>query len=88
MRGSPPRRRGAGHGGSDDTCRARRKLRDGFRLIKLLPRIITDIQTLLTPSTNTEDPDPAPDRHSVDMVHLWDPKLGVLPAGVNYAGNT
>jgi CRISPR-associated protein Cas1 len=75
------------HNSTNPEQEARRKLRDGFRLIKLLPRIITDIQTLLTPVTSTEGPDTAPDRHSVDMVHLWDPKLGVLPAGVNYAEN-
>ncbi|MET8102413.1 hypothetical protein ABZV29_39245, partial [Streptomyces sp. NPDC005236] len=24
------------------------------------------------------------ERRDVEMVHLWDPKAGVLPAGVNY----
>ncbi|MFC1417756.1 type I-E CRISPR-associated endonuclease Cas1e [Streptacidiphilus cavernicola] len=76
------------HNSSNPEQEARRKLRDGFRLVKLLPRIVTDIQALLAPDTGAEDPDPAPDRQGVDMVHLWDPQLGVLPAGVNYAGDT
>ncbi len=66
---------------------ARRKLRDGLRLIKLLPRIVSDVQALLTPDdeqTGT-DADDLPDRHSVEIVHLWDPKTGAIPAGVNYS---
>lgn len=57
----------------------RRKLRDQFRLLKLLPRIVTDIQNLLEPGTATE-PEP-----QVDLVSLWDPIAGELPAGINYA---
>jgi CRISPR-associated protein Cas1 len=56
------------------------RLRDKFRLFRLLPRIVTDIQNVL-------DPDSAEARleRSPDLVHLWDPDLGELPAGVNYA---
>lgn len=72
------------HASPNPDQEARRKLRDGFRLIKLLPRVVGDIQALLSPDSDTDD-DPGPDRRSVDMVHLWDPKLGVLPAGVNYS---
>ncbi|MEU7428803.1 hypothetical protein [Streptomyces sp. NPDC040750] len=56
-----------------------------------LPRIIQDVQSLLTPPhnhTTTADDDideERSERHDVRMVHLWDPKAGVLPAGVNYA---
>ncbi|MFI5756846.1 type I-E CRISPR-associated endonuclease Cas1e [Streptomyces sp. NPDC051569] len=72
------------HASPNPDQEARRKLRDGFRLIKLLPRVVGDIQALLSPDTDTDD-DSEPDRRSADMVHLWDPKLGVLPAGVNYS---
>jgi CRISP-associated protein Cas1 len=62
---------------------ARRKFREGLRLIRLLPNIVQDIQTLLTPgAARTEEPS---ERRDVDMVHLWDPTAGVLPAGVNYS---
>ncbi|WP_189765936.1 type I-E CRISPR-associated endonuclease Cas1e [Streptomyces xanthochromogenes] len=60
---------------------ARRKFREELRLFRLLPRIIGDIQHLLTRQTDGADP---PERHDVPMVHLWDPRSGVLPAGVNY----
>lgn len=59
---------------------ARRKLREQFRLFKLLPRIVTDIQQVLDPDSGTGQLDRKP-----DLVHLWDPELGELPAGVNYA---
>jgi CRISPR-associated protein Cas1 len=58
----------------------RRHLREQFRLFRLLPRIVTDIQYLLHPGTGAR----ADDRNA-QMVHLWDPELGPLPAGVNYA---
>jgi CRISP-associated protein Cas1 len=57
----------------------RRHLREQFRLFRLLPRIVTDVQYLLDPSTG-----PAADRKA-ELVHLWDPELGPLPAGTNYA---
>jgi CRISPR-associated protein Cas1 len=62
---------------------ARRRLREEFRLFKLLPRIVADIQQLLDPGSDTGQPDRNP-----DLVHLWDPELGELPAGVNYADDT
>ncbi|MFI6469879.1 type I-E CRISPR-associated endonuclease Cas1e [Streptomyces sp. NPDC050516] len=63
---------------------ARRKFREDLRLFRLLPRIVEDIQTLLTPTAG--DSEERSERQDVDMVHLWDPKAGALPAGVNYAG--
>ncbi|MEC4020490.1 type I-E CRISPR-associated endonuclease Cas1e [Streptomyces sp. H27-D2] len=62
---------------------ARRKFREGLRLFRLLPRIVADIQALLTPGGPDQDEEHS-ERRDVDMVHLWDPKAGVLPAGVNY----
>jgi CRISPR-associated protein Cas1 len=66
---------------------ARRRFREDLRLLRLLPRIVQDTQSLLTPPhTHTTDTDEEQsERRDVRMVHLWDPKAGVLPAGVNYA---
>ncbi|MEU8543238.1 type I-E CRISPR-associated endonuclease Cas1e [Streptomyces sp. NPDC048717] len=72
---------------------ARRRFREDLRLLKLLPSIVRDVQTLLTPQprhATTDGNTPADgespqEKHDVQMVHLWDPKAGVLPAGVNYA---
>ncbi|MFF4935341.1 type I-E CRISPR-associated endonuclease Cas1e [Streptomyces griseofuscus] len=73
---------------------ARRRFRENLRLLRLLPRIVRDVQTLLTPrgmnsiDVHTDDDEPQ-EKHDVQMVHLWDPKTGILPAGVNYgSGNT
>ncbi|MGM9379962.1 type I-E CRISPR-associated endonuclease Cas1e [Streptomyces sp. NRRL F-5008] len=71
---------------------ARRRFRENLRLLRLLPRIVRDVQTLLTPGRQpTPDGDYEPEDHSerrdVEMVHLWDPKAGVLPAGVNYGSS-
>ncbi|GGT57879.1 type I-E CRISPR-associated endonuclease Cas1e [Streptomyces purpureus] len=60
---------------------ARRSFREELRLYRLLPRIVTDIQSLLAPGETA----PVPDGHAVDLVNLWDPYSGSVPAGVNYA---
>ncbi|MFJ8627888.1 type I-E CRISPR-associated endonuclease Cas1e [Kitasatospora sp. NPDC093550] len=60
---------------------ARRGFRDGLRLFRLLPRIVTDIQRLLAPDQNITPPDP-----DEQLVDLWDPVSGPVPGGVNYAG--
>ncbi|WMI61977.1 type I-E CRISPR-associated endonuclease Cas1e (plasmid) [Streptomyces rochei] len=65
---------------------ARRRFREDLRLLRLLPRIIQDAQTLLTP--RQQDAAEPSERRDVEMVHLWDPKAGVLPAGTNYAAGT
>ncbi len=61
---------------------ARRKLRDEMRLIKLLPRIVGDVQALLDPDAELPDGD---ERQDIPLVDLWDPQTGAVPAGVNYA---
>jgi CRISPR-associated protein Cas1 len=71
------------HQSTNPEQQARRRFREDLRLLKLLPRIVRDVQTLLTP--DHPDPDTPSERRDVQMVHLWDPKKGVLPAGVNYA---
>jgi CRISPR-associated protein Cas1 len=54
-----------------------------------MPRIVSDVQALLTPRSASgsehDDPDERSERHDIEMVHPWDPKAGILPAGVNYA---
>ncbi len=46
-----------------------------------LPKIVADIQSLLAPG----ETEPLPDGHAVELVNLWDPEAGSVPAGVNYA---
>ncbi|MFF8387400.1 type I-E CRISPR-associated endonuclease Cas1e [Streptomyces kanasensis] len=58
---------------------ARRSFRDGLRLFKLLPRIVTDIQSLLAPGHKHEAPDP-----EEQLVNLWDPVSGAVPGGANH----
>ncbi|MER5582265.1 type I-E CRISPR-associated endonuclease Cas1e [Streptomyces asoensis] len=75
------------HQSSNPEQEARRRFREDLRLLRLLPRIVHDVQTLLTPAqadTGPDDEDRS-ERRDVQMVHLWDPKTGTLPAGVNYA---
>lgn len=67
-------------GSANPEREARTGLRDEFRLIKLMPSIITDIQKMIAP----DDARNAADAQTADIVHLWDPELGSLPAGVNY----
>ncbi|MGQ4514265.1 type I-E CRISPR-associated endonuclease Cas1e [Streptomyces sp. DW26H14] len=69
---------------------ARRRFREDLRLLRLLPRIVRDVQSLLVPPNHetsgpTDEEEDHSERHDVEMVHLWDPKAGVLPAGVNYS---
>jgi CRISPR-associated protein Cas1 len=68
------------HASTHPEAEARRSFRDGLRLFKLLPRIVTDIQNLLAPGTAVDIPDP--EEHLVD---LWDPVTGPLPGGTNHA---
>ncbi|MFE5757541.1 type I-E CRISPR-associated endonuclease Cas1e [Streptomyces massasporeus] len=69
----------------------RRRFRENLRLLRLLPRIVKDVQSLLTPphdhtiAADDDTDEHHSERRDVQMVHLWDPKAGVLPAGVNYA---
>ncbi len=76
------------HNSDNPEQEARRRFREDLRL---LPRIIRDVQSLLTPphthtaATDDDTDEETSERHDVRMVHLWDPKTGVLPAGVNYA---
>lgn len=57
----------------------RRKLRDEFRLLKLMPTIVTDIQRLLDPDSTPKQRQPA-----AAITSLWDPEMGAMPSGINY----
>jgi CRISPR-associated protein Cas1 len=61
---------------------SRRRLRDQFKLLALMPQIVTDVQWLLEPEAEVDR-----DRRTKDnaVVSLWDPESGELPGGVNYA---
>ncbi|MGW1373884.1 type I-E CRISPR-associated endonuclease Cas1e [Streptomyces sp. NPDC002446] len=61
---------------------ARRSFRNGLRLFRLMPRIVSDIQLLFAPDETREQPDP-----EEELVDLWDPISGVIPGGVNYAAD-
>ncbi len=67
------------HNSPDPEAAARRSFRDGLRLFKLLPRIVTDIQTLLAPGHPADIPDP-----EEQLVDLWDPITGTVPGGTNH----
>ncbi|MFC8201873.1 type I-E CRISPR-associated endonuclease Cas1e [Streptomyces sp. NPDC057298] len=71
------------HNSANPEAEARRSFRNGLRLFKLLPRIVTDIQDLLDPGSSRDVPDP--EEHLVD---LWDPVTGPVPGGVNHAADT
>ncbi|MGW3911509.1 type I-E CRISPR-associated endonuclease Cas1e [Streptomyces sp. NPDC005070] len=77
------------HQSTNPEQEARRRFRENLRLVRLLPHIVRDVQSLLTlERQDTSDADreveDRSERRDVEMVHLWDPKAGVLPAGVNY----
>ncbi|MFD5475392.1 type I-E CRISPR-associated endonuclease Cas1e [Streptomyces sp. NPDC127105] len=80
------------HQSTNPEQEARRRFREDLRLLRLLPRIVHDVQALLTPEraqmsgADAEEEDHS-ERRDVQMVHLWDPKAGVLSAGVNYASD-
>jgi len=67
------------HASPNPEGEARRSFRHELRLFQLLPRIVTDIQQLLDPNHTYECPDP-----EEQLVDLWDPVAGSVPAGVNH----
>lgn len=67
------------HASTDPEREARLRLRDQFRLLRLLPRIVIDIQNLLDPDNAAQRTIP-----KETLVELWDPVVGAVPAGVNY----
>jgi CRISPR-associated protein Cas1 len=47
-----------------------------------MPKIVSDLQWLLDPATARAEPE-----RQVDIVNLWDPDTGEIPAGVNYGSD-
>ncbi|GAB3551855.1 CRISPR-associated protein Cas1 [Actinopolyspora lacussalsi] len=64
---------------------ARMRLREEFRLYRLMPRVVFDIQRLLEPDSDTVELDDVEDPDEVELVHLWDPDIGPVEAGVNHS---
>lgn len=74
------------HNNTNPEREARVRLRENFRLYRLMPKIVRDIQQLIDPATTeTTTPDDIEEPDEVDLVHLWDPDLGPIDAGVNHA---
>jgi CRISPR-associated protein Cas1 len=61
---------------------ARQSLREAFRAFRLLPQIVNDLQWLLDPQGIAP-----PELANPQLVHLWDPDIGDVAAGVNHAGH-
>ncbi|MFD5029360.1 type I-E CRISPR-associated endonuclease Cas1e [Streptomyces sp. NPDC058405] len=74
------------HQSSNPESDARRKFREELRLFRLLPQIVRDVQALFTPDGDAKGEES--ERQDVQMVHLWDPTTGPVPAGTNYARET
>ena len=70
----------------DAVDEVRRALRKNWRLLRLTTRIVADIQSVLDPEAVTSDTGVS-DEYA-DVIHLWSPELGMLPAGLNYAAET
>ena len=71
------------HAASDPEGQARRSFRDGLRLFKLLPRIVTDIQQLLDPTGEYDNED-----LGEQLIDLWDPVTGAVPGGINHGADS
>ncbi|MFW5420863.1 type I-E CRISPR-associated endonuclease Cas1 [Nocardiopsis sp. CNT-189] len=65
------------HASTDPERTARLRLREDFRLLRLIPRIITDVYKVLDLPVS-DSPGPS------GLINLWDPE-GDVPSGVNYA---
>lgn len=68
------------HDSDNPEAAVRRKLRDKFKLVKLIPTAVRDIQQLLDPDTKSSEDDDI----DTELISLWDPDAGALPGGVNY----
>jgi len=68
----------------DPVDAVRRSLRRNWRMLRLTRRIVNDLQSVLDPAA--EELMNLDHGHDLDdVVHLWSPEFGVLPAGMNYA---
>lgn len=67
----------------DPVDAVRRSLRRDWRMLRLTRRIVADIQHALDP--NEQHSKGIIDSEFDNVIHLWSPELGALPAGMNYA---
>lgn len=63
---------------------ARIRMRQNFHLYRLMPTIVRDVQQLLDPSIS-ETKGEAEEPEEAELVHLWDPDLGAVEAGINHS---
>ena len=61
---------------------ARHQLRTQYRLYRMIPKMVRDVQFLLAPEEELDDIEEAPATWRV--VNLWDPEQGSVSGGVNY----
>lgn len=59
-------------------------LRKDFHLVRLLPWIVTDVQNPLDPDRRVTSSEDADGPTEIELVHLWNPDLGPIDAGVNH----
>lgn len=78
------------HASDNPDADARGAFRRQLRLFRLMPRIVRDIQNLLTPTATApaEYDDDEFDIEDIELVHLWDPVAGTVSGGVNYASDS
>ncbi|MFE5327213.1 type I-E CRISPR-associated endonuclease Cas1e [Embleya sp. NPDC056575] len=74
------------HTSDDPEGEARRSFREKLRLVKLLPRIVADVQNLLDPDADTRERLEDAEDSVAEMANLWDPERGWVAGGVNYGG--
>ena len=67
----------------DPVIAVRRALRKNWRLLRLTRRVVADIQSVLDPETSPSEVEF--DDEFDNVIHLWSPEFGALPAGTNYA---
>ncbi|WP_436889828.1 type I-E CRISPR-associated endonuclease Cas1e [Nocardiopsis dassonvillei] len=74
------------HDSENPEGRARTLLRTELKLYRMIPRMVRDIQVLLDPEAEDEEDDEVAVPSRWRVVDLWDPVLGSVSGGVNYAG--
>lgn len=74
------------HDAENPEARARTLLRTEWKLYRMIPRMVRDVQVLLDPELEDEEDDDGPVPTRWRVVDLWDPVLGAVSGGVNYAG--
>lgn len=69
---------------------ARLRLRRDLKLYRLIPQIVRDVQTLLSlddPEEAVSEEEPPSSGGPWQVVDLWDPVVGAVSGGVNYANH-